>query len=100
VSNSGELLFVDSGWVEYTLRGSVIFVLLIYGNLYFFLRRSLLVKTDRNWLFLVILTFELGFTSLTYYRTLYLLPFFIVFLNGSRRTQNHGSLTDSLVPLH
>jgi hypothetical protein len=99
VGNSEGLLFVDSGWVEYTLRGSVIFVLLIYSNLYFFLTRSLLAKTHRYWLFLVILAFELGFTSLTYYRTLYLLPFFIVFLNGLHRTQDHSPLTGSIVPL-
>ena len=98
VGNSEELMFVDSGWVEYTLRGSVILVLLIYGNLYFFLMRSLIAKADRYWLFLVILSFEVGFTSLTYYRTLYLLPFFIVFLNGVRRTQSHGPLTGSAVP--
>jgi hypothetical protein len=80
-SNSPALLFVDSGWVEYTLRGSVILVLLIYGSLFAFLKRSLRDRGHCLWLFFTILAFELGYTSLVYYRGLCLLPFFIIFLN-------------------
>jgi hypothetical protein len=90
VSNSPTLLFVDSGWVEYMLRGSVPLLVVIYGSLYLFLKRSLLSKADRLWLFAVILAFELGFTSLTYQRMLCLLPFAVIFLNDVRRSQQNA----------
>jgi hypothetical protein len=90
VADKEGLMFQDSGIVEYLLRGSVILVLLVYGGLFFFLRRSLLSKADAHWLFLVILGFELGFTALTNFRALYLLPFLVVYLNGLRRSETSG----------
>jgi hypothetical protein len=87
VSNKEGLMFQDSGLVEYLLRGSVILVFLVYGGLFFFLRRSLLSKVDAHWLFLVILGFELGFTALTNFRALYLLPFLVMYLNALRRSE-------------
>jgi hypothetical protein len=91
VSNSATLLFVDSGWVEYMLRGSVLLVAIIYGSLYLFLKRSLVSRKDRIWLFATILAFEVGFTSLTYQRSYFLLPFAVIFLNGLRRAQAEAS---------
>jgi hypothetical protein len=87
VADREGLMFQDSGLVEYLLRGSIILVLLVYGGLFFFLKRSLLSRTDATWLFLVILGFELGFTALTNFRALYLLPFIVAYLNGLRRNE-------------
>jgi hypothetical protein len=95
VADKAGLMFQDSGLVEYLLRGSVILVFLVYGGLFFFLRRSLLSKVDAHWLFLVILGFELGFTALTNFRALYLLPFLVVYLNGLRRSESSGPFSST-----
>lgn len=95
VSDKEGLMFQDSGLVEYLLRGSVILVFLVYGGLFFFLRRSLLSRVDAHWLFLVILGFESGFTALTNFRTLYLLPFLVVYLNGLRRSETSGPFSST-----
>jgi len=99
VSDKEGLMFQDSGLVEYLLRGSVILVFLVYGGLFFFLRRSVLSKGDAQWLFLVILGFELGFTALTNFRALYLLPFLIVYLNGLRRSETSGPFSSTCTAL-
>jgi len=72
---------VDSGPLEYLLRGSVPLLLLIYFGLYRFLRYNLTSRSHVLTLFLVILACETGFTLLIYARTLYLLPFFVIYLN-------------------
>jgi len=71
----------DSGPLEYLLRGSVPLLLLIYFGLYRFLRHNLLLHRHATILFAVILIFELGFSALGSSRTLFLLPFFVVYLN-------------------
>ncbi|HXZ27012.1 MAG TPA: hypothetical protein VEG08_03325 [Terriglobales bacterium] len=90
VSYREGLMLGDSGVLEYLLRGSVILVLLVYGGFFLFLRRNLVAKTDLYLLFLVTLAFETGFTVLTYSRTLCLLPFLVVYLNGLRRPSAAG----------
>ncbi|HKV63632.1 MAG TPA: hypothetical protein VJO16_17125 [Candidatus Acidoferrum sp.] len=76
-----ELSMVDSGPLEYLLRGSVPLLVLIYFGLYRFLRYNLASRSHALTLFLLILTCEAGFTLLIYVRTLYLLPFFVIYLN-------------------
>jgi hypothetical protein len=71
----------DSGILENLLRGSVPGLVLIYFGLYQFLRFNLLSRRHALTLFLVIVTFEAGFSTLIYIRALYLLPFFVVYLN-------------------
>lgn len=78
------LLLVDSGPVEYILRGSIPLLLVIYLGLFGFLRCNLADGRDFGIVLTAILLFELGFSILGYPRTLYLLPFFIVYLNGMR----------------
>lgn len=95
VADKEGLMFQDSGLLEYLLRGSIILVLLVYGGLFFFLKRSLIARSDAYWLFVVILAFELGFTSLTNFRALYLLPFLIVYLNGLRRSETSGPFSST-----
>ena len=86
VSYREGLMLGDSGIIEYFLRGSVLLVLLVYGGFFLFLKRNLVAKADLYLLFAVTLAFETGFTVLTYPRTLYLLPFLVVYLNGLRRS--------------
>jgi len=80
------LMFADSGWLEYLLRGSLVLFVWAYGGLFFFLKRNLLHRFDFYLLFGVTVAFEFGFTVMTYFRTAYLLLFFIIYLNHLRRT--------------
>ena len=79
---AGNLFIGDSGPVEYLIRGSVPFVILMYGGLFLFLQRNVRSKADLATLFVAILAIESGFTSLTYLRMLYLLPFAVIYLNS------------------
>lgn len=75
-------MFGDSGWVEYMLRGSIPLLVLIFGGLYYFLRRNLVSRVHTYFLFIATVIFELGMTTLTFIRMLYLLPVFVVVLNN------------------
>ena len=89
VSFAEQLQFGDSGFVEHLLRGSVPLVLMVYGGLFFFLRRNLVARADVYLIFFAIMAFEAGYSTLiTGYRTLCLIPFFIIYLNYLRRI--HG----------
>jgi hypothetical protein len=85
------LFIVDSGPLEYLLRGSVPLLLLIYFGLYRFLQYNLMSTSRALTLFLVIMAFETGFTAFTYFRTLYLLPFFVIYLKQIAPHLNCGS---------
>jgi|SRR5579863_170825 hypothetical protein len=78
-TNPPFLFFADSGPLEYMLRGSVPFLCLVYGGLYLFLQYNSPSRKHALSLFLVILAFEVGFVSLTYFRTLLLLPFLAIY---------------------
>lgn len=71
----------DSGPLEYMLRGSVPFLFLIYFGLYRFLQWNLASRAHLLTFFLAIMLFEVGFSALDSSRTLFLLPFFVVYLN-------------------
>ena len=86
-----DLMFGDSGPVEYYLRGSIWLVLSVYGGLFVFLRTNLISKWHVRSLFWVILAFETGFSSLGYFRTLYLLPVFVIYLNDLSRASGQKS---------
>lgn len=79
---SKSIMYVDSGFLEYLTRGSLLLVLLIYIGFFLFLKKNLKSKTAAYTLFFMFLLFELGFSGLTYYRTLYFLPFIVVYLNS------------------
>lgn len=78
---SPDIMYVDSGYVEYLTRGTILLVALIFLGLYNFLKQNLINVNHRKLLFLSIIFFEIGFSVLTYYRTLYILPFFVIYLN-------------------
>lgn len=85
VSYKAGMMFGDSGPVEYVLRGSLPLLLLVYGGFYYFLRRNLVSRRHVHFLFAATLAFELGISSLTYFRTFCLLPVFVVYLNHLQR---------------
>jgi hypothetical protein len=85
------LMFGDDGPVEYLLRGSAPLLLLVYGGLFYFLRRNMILKVQCYTLFATIVVFELGITTLTSLRTLYLIPVFVVYLNSLAASQTRGS---------
>jgi hypothetical protein len=85
VSYTDQLFFGDSGPIEYLLRGSVPLLLIVFGGYFLFLRRNLLSRADAYLVFFVTLAFEVGYTTLTYYRAFYLIPFVVIYLNGLRR---------------
>jgi hypothetical protein len=76
----GSAALGDSGPIEYLLRGSIPVLLLVYFGLYRFLQLNLPNRTYVLTLFLLILAFETGFSLLIYVRTLYLLPFFVIYV--------------------
>ncbi len=71
----------DSGPIEYLLRGSLPVLILMYFGLYRFLRFNLSLRIHAVMLFLTMVAFESAFSLLIYVRTLYLLPFFVIYLN-------------------
>jgi hypothetical protein len=85
---------VDSAPLVYLLRGSVPLLLLIYFGLYRFLRLNLGATGIALTLFLVIVAFETGFTVLAYFRTFYLLPIVVIYLNNlNPQERDAGVLT-------
>jgi hypothetical protein len=72
----------DSGIIDSLLKGSVFMLIAVYGGLLNFILRNVRRKVTGWQLFLFFLLFEIGFTNLLYFRTIYLLPFFVVYLNA------------------
>lgn len=86
-SYRADFMFGDCGPVEYLLRGSLPFLLLVYGGFYYFLRRNLISRRHAYFLFAAFLAFEFGISTLVYFRTFYLLPVFIAYLNSLAASQ-------------
>jgi hypothetical protein len=85
ITQRADLFFGDSGFIEYYLRGSVLLLGAVYLGLFGFLRQNLVSKRHFLIIFGVMLAFELGYASVTYLRTLYLLPVMVVYLNDLSR---------------
>ncbi len=79
---SDNLFYTDSGPVEYFLKGSLPLLLSVYTGAFLFFRQNLKSKKQALFVFLVFLSFELGFPNLQYIRTQCFLPFLVVYLNG------------------
>jgi hypothetical protein len=94
-SRDSTIMTADVGLIAYFVRGSIFLVLWAYGGLFLFLRRSLLEKQDLWFVFGLILAFETGFSIIGYFRMLFLLPFFVVYLNELRRHAGAESIMKS-----
>lgn len=84
LKSEDELPLLDSGPLDYYMRGSIVLVVLVYAGFYLFLKRNLHNRKDAYFLFFVTVGFELGFSALTSFRVVCLLPVLIVYLNGVR----------------
>jgi hypothetical protein len=82
-----DMLLLDSGPINYYMRGSILLLALMYAGLFLFLKRNLLDRRNAYFLFAVLLGFELGFSALTSFRAICVLPILIVYLNGLRMTR-------------
>lgn len=78
------MMLGDSGVLEDFVRGSALLVAVIYGGLWYFLRRSLDSRTALQF-FLCVLLIEVGYSVLVYPRTLCLLPLFVSWLKREDR---------------
>lgn len=76
------LHFTDSGFIVHLLRGSLLLVILMYLGFFMFLRYNIKRKDILLLLFSITLMFSLGHVPLLYIRTLYTLPFIVVYLNN------------------
>lgn len=78
---SPDLFFGDSGSVEHLLRGSFPLFFLMYLGLFLFLYKNLHSKMIACFLFFITAAMDIGFLTLIFFRTLFILPFIIVFIN-------------------
>jgi hypothetical protein len=81
LSYSTDVFYGDSGPVEQLLRGSIPLLVLVYGSLILWVRAEVRDPHHRRHLLLALLLFELGFSSLTFFRFTLLLPFVVSYLN-------------------
>ena len=77
-------LLIDSGPIGYYVRGSIVLLVLMYRGFFLFLKRNLLDRRNAYFLFAVVVCFEVGFSALTSFRVVCILPIMIVYLNGLR----------------
>jgi hypothetical protein len=82
VSFSESLNLGDSGVVVHLLRGSLPFLVAVYGGLFLFLRYNVASRTSAIWLWCVIGLFEIGFPPLMYFRFVCFVPLLVVYLNS------------------
>ena len=83
ISTRPEYTLGDSGPIEYMVRGSVPLLVLIYGGLWFFLRAHMRRTVALRFFFCVVIM-EIGFSVLTYHRTIFLLPASLLYLSSLR----------------
>jgi hypothetical protein len=82
---SWRLWYSDSGPVEYILKGSFPLLIAVYTGAFLFFRKNLRSRREALFLYLVFLSFEVGYSNFQYIRTQYFLPFLMVYLNGLER---------------
>jgi hypothetical protein len=80
-------MFGDDGPVEYMLRGSLPLLFLMYGGLFYFLRRNMISRFHAIFFFVAVVMFELGITTLVNFRAQCLFPVFVVIFNSLTQPQ-------------
>lgn len=96
VTGSTHLFFVDSGPIEYLLRGSVPLLLLIYSGCVIFLTTNLKDKEDMLVMIGAVLVFEIGFAILPFARMMFAFPFLITYLNALQSPSAQATLPANL----
>lgn len=79
---SSELYFTDSGFVLNLLKGSIFLVIAIYLGLFILLKHNIRNKNIAHTIFGIICLFELGYPILNFTRTLYFMPFILIYMNN------------------
>ena len=72
--------YVDSGIVEYTLRGSILLLKSMLVGFYLLLKRNI-KKTFAFLFFILFLSFEFGFSNFIYFRSLFIIPFVVAIMS-------------------
>jgi hypothetical protein len=83
----------DSGPAGYILKGSFPLLVAVYAGAFMFFRKNLRSGREALFLYLVFLSFEIGYSNFQYSRTQYFLPFLMVYLNSLERTTAAHSRT-------
>ena len=81
LTEDSTLFFGDSGIIATLVRGSIPLLFLMYGGFLYFLRKNIKSKLIPYFLFIMFVLVGLGYDSLFFFRTLAILPFFIVLIN-------------------
>jgi len=98
VTGSKNLFFVDSGPIEYMLRGSLPLVLLIYSGCVIFLTSNLRDKKDMLVIIGAVFVFEVGFAILPFARMMFAFPFVLAYLNSLQNLSAQANrVNDSLL---
>ncbi|MFW3538195.1 hypothetical protein [Vagococcus fluvialis] len=87
-TSAPEVQFIDSGMIEYMLRGGLVLVISMYYSLYKFLTINISHKKQAIFLFLVFIAFETGFAGLITPRIVYLIPLIVITLNSIKTNEN------------
>lgn len=82
VAYTKELYWGDSGMIENLTRLSVLGAMVYYLALFIFIRSNINKKQYVYSLFTLIILLELGMSIIFYFRTQFLIPVIIVYLNG------------------
>ena len=88
---SWRLWYSDSGPTGYFLKGSFPLLVAVYAGVFMFFRTNLRSRREALFLYLVFLSFEVGFSNFQYSRTQFFLPFLMVYLNSLERTTSMPS---------
>ena len=75
-----QLYYTDNGFILNFIAGSVFLVFTIYRGLYSLFTHNIKNRKTSLWLFILFFSFEWAFPNLYYIRTLYFLPFLVVFV--------------------
>ncbi len=73
--------YIDCGITHFAQRVTVLGMLLIYSNFFVFIKRHLGMLVGGAF-FLLFMSFEVGFSNLLYFRTLFMLPFILCFFKS------------------
>lgn len=76
------LTFHDSGIIATTLEGTILLTVIFYGALYLFLKSNFINKSTALIIFGSLMIMQLGYNNLFYFRSLFIIPFIIVYLNS------------------
>lgn len=96
IGYSKEFMYADSGFIETTLRGSILLTMVVYAGFFLFLKKSLHSAKTTYFVFFIFLLFEIGFSNLIYFRTIYLLPVILVFLNHVESLKEAKTMTPQI----